>query len=256
MTTPPSPVTGHANPKCYARALADCAKKISKEHYFSKAVVKVLARAGPSGTVRIVQAGAPMRELPPERTLEAKILCERHNHTLSQLDADAAHVLRAVREGLGPTPPSYPGRIVPGQNLERWLVKVLCGLLAIAKESVPLGLLEILFGYREIVAPRGLRMHAPLGEIISASRGEVSYGTYRGVDGAVSGAEVSFDGVRFILDLKGEGRVGREIDEAAAKLHRPNAVWFDHSGAPPFYLGFEWGDVASSYESFVLRAGP
>ena len=35
-TEPKGPRTGHSHPGCYARALADCSDKISREHYVSE----------------------------------------------------------------------------------------------------------------------------------------------------------------------------------------------------------------------------
>jgi hypothetical protein len=95
---PPLPPTGHANRRCYARALNHCSEQISKEHYLSRGVLRQLAASGPTNTVRMSGLGLPAGDLPPDQVGQAKILCGRHNSALSALDTTGARLFRALRE--------------------------------------------------------------------------------------------------------------------------------------------------------------
>jgi len=135
-----------AHPKCYARCLQNCSRKISGEHYFTHALLRKIG-SDPRG---IYLRGAPWQPagtwIPPH-ALTAAVLCDRHNSQLSPLDdfasslddelvrihkaAEADHVVSTVVRFHGP-------------NLERWLMKSLCGFVA-ARPSV--------FGPHEGVQP-------------------------------------------------------------------------------------------------------
>lgn len=71
-----------SHPQCYARALCDCSAKLSREHYVSNSVLKLL------GVEHIIshaswlspeQCSRPL----PVSALSSKVLCDRHNQALS-----------------------------------------------------------------------------------------------------------------------------------------------------------------------------
>ncbi len=110
-----------------------CSAKISREHYISATVLKALA--GSNGTAQI--GGLPWQ---PAQTLQSigvqslqsKILCETHNSGLGALDNVAGRLFRTLNAA-DKNPMSLP--IVSqfdGPSVERWFIKVLCGLTAAA----------------------------------------------------------------------------------------------------------------------------
>lgn len=125
-------MSGHENPRCYAGELGNCSAQISREHYFSRALLE--AAGG-----RPEAAGFPFQEPGVIQgfgleALTAKILCEAHNSELSSLDAEVTQFFRALREsdrdlrdGGSPTESELE---VDGSLLERWMLKMMAGLVA------------------------------------------------------------------------------------------------------------------------------
>ena len=94
-------------------------------------------------------------------------------------------------------------------------------------------------------------MHVPLGGAVRGTMG-IKLATYQRPEDQ-SGADVILDGVRFTLDLTGDGRAQRQSDVGAVRVHRPSGLWFDHSGTTTFHLAFEWGNRANHAHSVVLE---
>jgi hypothetical protein len=152
-TAPPAPTTGYVHEHCYAAALHDCSSRITREHYVSRVLLNLMG-----GTVDVAglsfQQPGTIRGL-GEKSLTAKVLCERHNRALAALDSEAGRLFDALRgfdQGLrdGQTPVSEE-RVVNGADVERWFLKVLAGLargglLSSAQLRPESGWLEILFG--------------------------------------------------------------------------------------------------------------
>lgn len=151
-TVPPEPHTDYANPKCYARALHDCSKTISGEHYISDGILQQISDEG-----QILVAGLPRTETGnfkqiAAKTLKPRILCTRHNEALSTLDTLASKFFRFLDD----QSPQDNLLFVNGDEFERWMLKVLCGLAAsgslifdnqkIKDWEPPSSWLEILFG--------------------------------------------------------------------------------------------------------------
>ncbi len=222
---------------------------MSKEHYFSRGVVRAVAGRGAAKTIRLTRGGQFDQELPPDQALQSKVLCRRHNSSLSALDVVGERLFRALSEGLKLIP-AFSYRTLPGLDVERWLLKVACGVRAVLKQDVPVDWLRMLFGQSEIPSPLGLYMHVPLGQSVHGTAG-ITFATYSRPEGQ-SGAEVILDGVRFTLDLKGDGRTHRQSDAGSLKVYRPSGLWFDHSGSTTFHLGLEWGERLAARESIAL----
>ena len=199
---------GKSLQSCYAGVLADCSSKRSREHYVSESLLHHLNR-----TNNLSVGGFPWLEgkdkiLPPS-ALASRILCERHNASLSPLDAMAVRLFRAFdEEGAGAS-----GRRVlhlfSGHDLERWLLKILCGvayskafpLETEADLSIPKQWLEILFGSSEFTNEQGLyvcisrghRFEGPHGVGLRAITGR----------GRLSGMGFLVCGYEFILSMSG-----------------------------------------------------
>ena len=135
------PPTASSTDGCYAATTSDCKGKLSNEHWLSKGV---LVDASDGKKVRI--GGLPWQpegridDLPPN-TLGSNILCERHNNSLSPLDAHAAHAFRTMdafyidqitKDDIGGSQID----LVHGEHLERWLLKMMWGATA-AFSTVP-----------------------------------------------------------------------------------------------------------------------
>ena len=209
-TRPPPPATGVSLPGCYAAPLADCNSTLSREHFVSRSLLDRINRDDPLRVSGFPwqQSQGQEKELPPV-ALASRILCVRHNNILSPLDAFAAPFLDALNEQGAAGSGRRELRIFSGHDLERWLLKILCGAihsrnLQIADSStvpIPEAWLRILFGYEEFSNDRGLyvcrdlnhRFEGPFGlklQAISNSRG-------------VSGLGAWVCGYEFIMSLSG-----------------------------------------------------
>lgn len=137
---------------CYARHLGGCSG-MSREHIISESVLKLL----PDGLM-IVQAapGAPVGRSFKKAVKELKwpVLCERHNTELSAVDKDGAAFFGLAYEafngrvGAAGARPSFVG-----ERIERWLLKVACGVAALSSRTdpvspAPLEWVQVLFGQR------------------------------------------------------------------------------------------------------------
>lgn len=117
---------------CFLQGHGSCCGKISREHYISKTVLDAISSSG------AVQIGG-LRWQPIEtlqeianQSLTSKILCETHNSGLSDLDSVAGMLFRTL-DAADKNPSDLPAiTSVDGPLVERWFVKVLCGLAAAA----------------------------------------------------------------------------------------------------------------------------
>ena len=165
--TPPGPATGYAHPLCFARSLNDCCQKISREHYISESVFKLFR-----GNMVAVSGAhwVPHSEekLVSVASLTGKMLCTRHNSALSSLDTFAAKFFRFFTAEWSED--EVEVNLIRGYDLERWILKMLCGLVAsgIARYNgeplsgwvPPEEWLEILFGSTDVESPSGLHITA------------------------------------------------------------------------------------------------
>ena len=124
-TTPPGLKTGYSHPKCYARNLGDCSPTISKEHYISRGLLNIFE----GNTFKVL--GFPWIDKDKSQkltknTLTSNILCQRHNSALSGLDTLAKKFFSFV---LARTEDQW-ALIIRGYEIERWMLKVYCGLLS------------------------------------------------------------------------------------------------------------------------------
>jgi hypothetical protein len=128
------PRSGHRNERCYAAASEDCSPKVSREHWLSADILRTLTH-GKTVTVE----GAPWQrgrrqEFTP-KALAANVLCERHNNGLAPLDAVAGRAFDVLRryqadQRTAPAPRGSQFALVSGEDLQRWLLKVLWGATA------------------------------------------------------------------------------------------------------------------------------
>lgn len=117
--------TGLVSPKCFAGPLADCdGGAATREHYISR---NLLLRFGDEVWVEGLSWMDVARQL-TERTMVSNMLCLKHNNGLSNLDSMIGRFYDVIAS-------SHAGRdsgwhSFEGELLERWALKLMCGLLA------------------------------------------------------------------------------------------------------------------------------
>jgi len=179
MTAPRPPRTGHSLAGCYAALLNDCDTKVSKEHYVSEVLlrhlnlddglrVSGLSWQAPDETHRIAPAA-----------LATRMLCRRHNSALSVLDSVAMRIFQSLDERGASGSGTQQLSLFNGHDLERWLLKVLCGLAFSGNArferevdtAISVKWLLTLFGQRDFEAGHGLYVRCQVGERFEGPRG-------------------------------------------------------------------------------------
>ena len=220
VVLPRPPITGIANAGCYLSQAQDCSKKLSREHYISKALLERLPQPILLTNLHWLEPNEVASY--PLSALTARILCDRHNNALSPLDVEASLLFDAfLRIGSASAHGLQQGKswhAVSGELIELWLLKTACGLFYSGVGSangVPLrnssvlncGDLPALFA-SELPAPCGLYIRSKPGTTgnfngkFSAALLSNKYGV-SGIQFVMSGIElvliISEDGVDFDL---------------------------------------------------------
>ena len=212
---PPGASTGASHPKCYLNSTTNCSTKLSREHYISKNILLQFERLKASGFPW--QAPDEDLEYRPD-ALTSKVLCTRHNSSLSPLDTAAGHAFRQItdamiyvtRNSLSRRPAFF---LASGDALELWGIKTLLGFFAakIARSEGTVLADHFVLDYDTACrALSGFGLKQPLGMYVHHEGGKVIHGI--GVspltsprDNTVAGLRVSMLGVQFdfILDRRG-----------------------------------------------------
>ena len=127
--------TGYSHPKCYLGFTNNCCTEISGEHIISDGLLKLFEK---DNTIKI--AGLRWIEvqkfkLVGRNSLKPNILCKKHNNSLHELDTEILRFFVAVQrieEVL-----KHPEQIshylefsFDGHKIERWIIKLACGMIA------------------------------------------------------------------------------------------------------------------------------
>lgn len=116
---------------CFLNGHGTCGGKTSREHYISETVLRAID--GGDGYIQI--GGFPWQ---PKQVLQtfgiqslvSRVLCEAHNSRLSSLDSEAGTLFRAI-DAADKRPSTSPAlTTVDGSLIQRWFLKVVCGLVA------------------------------------------------------------------------------------------------------------------------------
>jgi hypothetical protein len=115
---------------CFLQGHGTCSPGLTGEHYISATVLEAVAK---DSVVKIGglrwQPNDTLQSMPIPRLI-SNILCETHNKGLSPLDNEAGKLFRAI-DAVDKAATSLPATTsVDGSIIERWFVKVLCGLAA------------------------------------------------------------------------------------------------------------------------------
>jgi len=126
-------MTAYSHGRCYAGKLADCSGSISREHYFSHAILRAIGGGGPVLTKGLAWQKPGAQQFIPTQGLASNVLCTAHNSRLSPLDEEASrlfqflqHFHRADRTSV----PASAELTVNGLLIERWMLKSICGFVA------------------------------------------------------------------------------------------------------------------------------
>jgi len=208
--------TKFANPSCYLSRMSTCTEKMSREHFVSRSILERLTKA----ELRFDNAahffgGKNQVEIGIDG-FAAKVLCDNHNSVLSPLDAAAGAAFQRIEELTKDMIVADKGyglnsfHVVSGIDMERWMIKVFCGLVAAGKirgvggrvvqpDSLPHVLLEALMGTTLLQPPLGLYMHTFVGQIRTSGR--ISFGTIQLTDGSdqVGGLLLSLGMMNLVL---------------------------------------------------------
>lgn len=230
------PLTGSSIRGCYAALTSDCKGKLSNEHWISKGV---LVDASDGKRVRI--GGLPWQpegridHLPPS-TLGSNILCERHNNSLSPLDAHAAHAFKVMdnfyidqigKNDLG----GNHIDLVHGEHLERWLLKMIWGATAAFPTVPPIRsdidrtmLAQYLFRDGRLPTDWGLYTKG-LQQGRKSNPDQTLTVGLENIDGELWGGSVAVGGVELYFSFgKLTGHRGATV------AHRPSALFLDRTG--------------------------
>lgn len=173
--------------------------------------------------------------LPPS-ALGSRVLCRRHNSALSGLDHQATRLFDALDSlDAGKGTRLF---LFSGADIERWLLKVLCGHASTGCNlfphhdcdcTVPDRWVQIVFGAADFEPGQGLYVSRTRGEAVGGPR-DAAFSPI-GWRGRLAGATVSLVGVTFVLLMHTEHPQRREYF-GRSYVHRPLELWFynAHSG--------------------------
>lgn len=226
LSSPRPPKTGESREWCYSNCLSDCDDKRSQEHFISGALLEYLNQQENLRVSGFPWLRGEERALPPN-ALKSGVLCKRHNSALSPLDSIAVRLFNAFDERQTPEH-EHALYLFCGHDIERWLLKILCGLassgnLALDGEcdtSIPEYWLRILFGEAEFPDEQGLYVCKSRGHRFVGPRG-VALRAVTG-RGRLTGIGLWVCGYELILSMSGfHSRTfdGREMAYRPLELH-------------------------------------
>ena len=115
-----------SNKKCLFSYRRSCSPKITREHYISQSVLRLLNNVGLKNLkVSGLRASSEFKSI-AIRNLTAKILCKTHNSMFSRLDGEIARFAKAIQSHFEfGEDKEY---LFCGHDIERWLFKVAMGM--------------------------------------------------------------------------------------------------------------------------------
>lgn len=207
-TSPSAPKTGESLESCYANCLSDCSNERSREHYISESLLHYLNRDNDLRVSGLPWVKGEEQVLPPN-ALVSRVLCKRHNSALSKLDAIAVLLFQTFDEEGAAGSGQQLIYLFSGHDLERWLLKILCGItcsknISLETEadlSIPEYWLRILFGEAEFPDEQGLYVCKSRGHQFEGPRG-LQLRTITG-RGRLTGMGLWICGYELILSMSG-----------------------------------------------------
>jgi len=246
---------------CWAACLGDCSDKISGEHIITDGIfladsVKVKGLPWCLDDFKTIGLAS----------LVKNVLCTHHNSRLSEADASAIQLRKAVcdlaelsEERRLMPPLDWPVRrfSVNGFALERWCLKTLITIAFHGRFPIgdgdslpgdpPRALVETAFGLRQLQPPRtGLYLIGDIGGEVKVAEGVVVT-TFSSRANRLAGARFWFWGLELLLMLS-DGPTGQfSFTSADGKQtinpksrYRPPALYCSVHGRPSHVLEFAW----------------
>lgn len=261
-------VMGLQNPGCYASELADCASRMSGEHYLSESIL--LTIDGYGNTVEV--GGLPWLEPGTRRTigtasLTGRILCERHNGLLSEFDSMALHLVQCVDRVHESFNDGIDNEfVIDGDKIERWMLKTLCGFIAsqnmvnqsgerIPDWKPPREWLEILFEGRPFPAGSGLYLSRGNSTVEEITRQILKMVPLWAEDQRTCiGMQLWLFNVEYVMVMS-ESLRQRTEHFCDHVVYRPGAIIY-HDPNCWKRLNFEWSQLGGHEVFEVLRLPP
>ncbi len=253
--------TSYSHQKCYAREFANCSSKISGEHWISENILKCIEPIGP-----IIIGGLPWvapgecQSLPIEG-MQSKVLCESHNHALSDLDRTAGRFFSSWPSVKARRSAAKSIELFCGLDFERWLLKSLCGGISSGVLNPPLGRLKgwrppvqwLKYLYEGIPWPSGMGLYLAqqAGDLVQSVNPVEIACISNGAE--VYGGIVRLHGFRFILALVPPTNPLPSNSLLSGASYRPSAI--DIAGTSRITLLFDWGP-AHKGDQFNIRFTP
>jgi hypothetical protein len=217
---------------------------LSREHYVTEAVLELIGDTHRLSNTPWMSDGSGS-QIFSAADLVAKVLCARHNSALAPLDRVGVRFCQFLLDSLFDERPGRTLRVLSleGQDLERWVLKVLTGAFASGSVKMP-GRIEWMppqpwvdhiFG-RGPCAGAGLCfVRAPL----EPFRGFEMVPLH--LDGQVSGGNLWFNGLKLAMIPDGHLplRIGDGEGEPMDLIPRPNQVRLV-KGRREFVLKMRW----------------
>lgn len=224
-----------SHPRCYARLLGNCSARLSREHYVSAAVLRLLGEEHTISNASWLAPGQRSNPL-PVGALSSRILCEHHNSSLSDLDNSAKSFFDEILYALLEPAENRPVRrvTVDGDALERWLLKACCGALASENliennhpqvKELPLPWLNILFSGTPWEAGTGLHVRQAS---MRPHRGYTIGPIYVGE--TCAGGGIEFAGVELFVLLDASAQklsLEQSTNEVSSLIYRPGVIRFE-----------------------------
>ncbi len=182
--------TPYVNERCYLSPLGNCSRTITREHFISKNILKRIAwgKETPGIATPTLKFEGARHFFGGKECLEiginafaAKVLCDKHNSALSLIDTAVGLAFETIEALAEDAAKLHKGGsllsfdISSGLDIERWMIKVFCGLIAAGKIKGISGqaakrsclqryLLDALLGSKAVPEPLGLYMHTFAGQ--------------------------------------------------------------------------------------------
>jgi hypothetical protein len=264
VTSPKGPPTGIENPGCYAACLEDCSEKLSREHFISECVLKALSDRGMIELIGLPWIPDGSSKWVSTNGFAGKVLCERHNGALSGLDSVAMRLFDSLaRIDDEFRDPALRGEdrvfLFNGHDIERWMLKTLCGLAfsgnasswdgPVRGWSPPPFWIRILFGYERMPGVWGLYFDAQIGRSDVVEK-EARFAPIWNAVAGFYGSTMSLNTKRFVLAMTTapEDRAGTVVEHA---VFRPEEIVMK-DGVGTKLIKFGW-DTPGDRRSVVIN---
>lgn len=245
--SPPSGAFEHT--ECYASPLGGCSRKLTREHYSAPlSFLGAAERAGGKIGMGKVPWAPDGGTVPTSAVnLGAKVLCKHHNEALSPLDDVGARFLTSLLMiSRRPADEVREHRaLFNGEDLERWLLKVLCGTAAMESRHrnetwrPPAAWLRCLYKLDGEATLSGMKMWVQAGTVMAYDPTATTWSTTPIDDpegGDPWGLRFHFCDLEFTLQLDPRVR-GRWIWNGRA---RPGILAFLTGTPLEMWLGFSY----------------